>query len=72
MTSQGKTLDSVIPDPRRLPPRREPTLGPGTPAVLGQLLRNMYGDLLRKPVPDRLLAIVDRIEDRARTTEEIQ
>jgi hypothetical protein len=70
MTSQGKTLDSVSRDPRRLPPRREPSLGPGTPAILGQLLRRMYGDLRKMPVPDRLLAIVDRIEEPARTTEE--
>jgi hypothetical protein len=70
MTSQGKTLDSVSHDLRRLPPRREPTLGPGTPAILGQLLRRMYGDLCKMPVPDRLLAIVDRIEDPVRTAAE--
>jgi hypothetical protein len=72
MTSQAKTLDSVTPDPRRLHPRREPSLAPGTPAILGQLLRRMYGDLRKMPVPGRLLAIVDRIEDPARRTEEKQ
>ncbi|HEV2605450.1 MAG TPA: NepR family anti-sigma factor [Microvirga sp.] len=45
------------------PPRPEPALDQNTQAALGELLRSMYGDLLKRPVPDRFLDILKRLDE---------
>lgn len=45
------------------PLRPEPSMDSDTQAVIGDLLRGMYADLLKKPVPDRFLEILQRMDD---------
>ena len=48
-------------DPAQAP---EPTLTTDIQQQLGTLLRGMYDDLLTRPVPDRFLDILQRLDGR--------
>ncbi len=51
-------------------PRTQRPLDGGIQAHLGARLREYYGSILAEPVPDRLTALLDRLEhaERAATT----
>ncbi|HEX2555961.1 MAG TPA: NepR family anti-sigma factor [Microvirga sp.] len=42
----------------------EPALDAQVQQQLGSLLRGMYADLLNRPVPDRFLEILQRLDER--------
>jgi hypothetical protein len=63
MTTQEKSplaLDALLSEKA---PRPEPALDHDTQAALGELLRGMYSDLLKRPVPDRFLDILKRLDE---------
>ncbi len=45
-------------------PGPEPALTPEVQQQIGTLLRGMYADLLNRPVPDRFLEILQRLDQR--------
>ncbi len=47
-------------------PRPDP-IDPRLQALIGEQLRAMYGKLVDQPVPDRLLALVERLGERERS-----
>ena len=46
-------------------PASEPAIPTDVQQQLGALLRGMYDDLLNRPVPDRFLDILQRLDGRA-------
>jgi len=53
------SLGTILPEGSGFVPARG-RLGPCEPDWIGRELREYYGVLLREPVPDRLLALIDR------------
>jgi hypothetical protein len=56
---KDSALETDVPDQTA-----EPALNPEIQRQLGVLLRGMYDDLLDRPVPERLLEIIQRLDER--------
>ena len=61
-------LDTDQPRCGTLPRRSEPTLDQTVRDRIGSDLCGMYGELLRQPIPDRILDLIARLDRTGRGT----
>jgi hypothetical protein len=60
--SRGSALPQAAPESATTRTRKaRPPIDPQLQAVIGEQLRQYYADLLREPVPDRFLALVQQL-----------